>query len=133
MSAEPPQTRVLRQIVFGYTIDCFPGSLILGHHQLKRMIERAGFDVKVEMLPLTELPPNVDILIVPAELAEPSRQFASQCHVEILHDMANHPMYGDLIRQLEAGTAWSAARMVEPTSAEDGGQIMRYRGYERIE
>ncbi len=36
--------QVVRRIAFGYTIDAFPGMLIVACHQLKRKLERAGQD-----------------------------------------------------------------------------------------
>jgi mannitol-specific phosphotransferase system IIBC component len=125
--------RILRRIVFAYTVDFFPGMLILGHNQLKRMLARNGFDVKVSMAPLNDLPPDVDMVFVPPELAEAARQAVPHGRVEVLESPLNHPRYDALIRQLGEGIEWTAARVVEQASTEESGQMVRYRGYERIE
>lgn len=124
--------RVLKRIVFGYSVDCFPGTLIIGHNQLKRKLIRAGFDVTVSMAPLKDLPPDVDILFVPPELAEAARQVACHCQVEVLETFLNHPLYDTLINKLD-GTEWVARRLTEHPPEAESGQIVRYRGYERIE
>ncbi len=132
MAEEGVRPRILKRIVFGYSADCFPGQLIVGHNQLKRKLVRAGFDVTVSMAPLKDLPPDVDILFVPPELAEAARPAASHCQVEVLETFLNHPLYDALLKQLEEGRDWTAAKL-EPAPADESGQIVRYRGYERIE
>ncbi len=132
MAEEGVRPRILKRIVFGYSADCFPGQLIVGHNQLKRKLVRAGFDVTVSMAPLKDLPPDVDILFVPPELAEAARPAASHCQVEVLETFLNHPLYDALIKKLD-GTEWIARRLTDHPPAEESGQIVRYRGYERIE
>ena len=125
--------RILKRIVFGYTVDFFPGNLILGYNQLKRMLARAQFDVKVNLAPLNDLPPHTNIVFVPPELVETARRAAPSCQIEALASFLNDPHYDALIRQLEEGTEWTAAKIADQTSAEDSGEIVNYRGYERIE
>jgi mannitol-specific phosphotransferase system IIBC component len=126
--------RFVRRIVFGYTIDCFPGLLIVGCNQLKRKLERAGFVVTVSMEPLTALPVETDILIVPSELGELARQAASHSHIEVVDNFLNHPIYNTLIAQFNEGQVWTAARKEPNTQIPDEseGQIVTYQGYQRI-
>ncbi len=125
--------RVLKRIVFGYSVDSFSGLQIVGYNQFKRMLARAGFDIAVSLAPLNDLAPDVDILFVSPNLAEPARQAAPRSRVEVLENFVNHPIYERMIQQLTDGQEWTAARLSERRSAEDGGEIVRYRGYERIE
>ena len=124
--------RLVKRIVFGYTVDCFPGLLIVGCNQLKRKVQRAGFAIAVSMEPLTALPPDSDILCVPPELVALAQEVAPHCRIEALYNYLNHPAYNVLIEQLRAGHEWTAARLTERVTDADEGEIMTYRGYERI-
>lgn len=130
---EQTEPRHLRRIVFGYTVECFPGMLILGYNQLKRMLARAEFDVKVNLAPLNDLPADMDILFVPPELLESARCAASNARVDALEDYLNHPAYTALIQQISEGVAWTASRVTGKAKINENGLIVRYRGYERIE
>jgi mannitol-specific phosphotransferase system IIBC component len=121
----------VRRIVFGYDIDFFPGLLIVGCNQLKRKLERAGFDVRVGTFPLDHLPPDTDIIFVPSELDAMARKAAPQCRIESLDSLLNHPAYNQLVEQLERGTEWTAPPLAAHSDEE--GQIMQYRGYQRID
>ena len=122
----------LRRIAFGYTLDAFPGNLIVACHQLKRKLERAGFSVVVATCPLSALPPDTDIVFVPEALAEAARQAAPQCRIEVLDHLLNHPAYNALVAQLAEGGEWSAERLAAPADP-DAGEIQTYRGYERVD
>ena len=128
-SGDRPVT--VRRIVFGYDIDFFPGLLIVGCNQLKRKIARAGFDVAVGTFPLDGLPPDVDIIFVPSELAAAAQKMAPQCRIESLDSFLNHPAYNRLVEQLGQGVEWTARRKVPQN--DDEGQIVQYRGYQRID
>lgn len=130
---EQTEPRHLRRIVFGYTVECFPGMLILGYNQLKRMLARAEFDVKVNLAPLNDLPADTDILFVPPELLESARCAASNARVDALEDYLNHPAYTALIQQISEGVEWRACKITEQPASDQNTQIVRYRGYERIE
>ncbi len=132
MTAAPSSPRRLRRIAFGYTLDNFPGALIVGQHQLTRKLERAGFDVAVSFCPLNDLPADTDILIVAPELVPAACQAAPHSHVQIVENFINHPAYDELIEQLQAGKEWMAARLADRPVTE-GGKILHYRGYERID
>ena len=123
---------VIRRIVFGYTLDHFPSAIILGHNQLKRMLERAGFAIKVTMAPLTDLPPDVDILFVPPELEQAAQAILAPERIQVLEDMVNHPRYANLVQQLTERVTITAARQDEHAT-ENAGNIITYRGYQRVE
>ncbi|MBI5302221.1 MAG: hypothetical protein HY868_08795 [Chloroflexi bacterium] len=125
--------RTLLRVVFGYAVECFPGALILGYHQLKRMFVRAGFVVKVSMSPLSDLPPDTNLLLVPTALAEEARRGAFDCQIEVLEDFLNAPIYSTLIHQLTESIEWTAPKIVGQTTPNDDGEIVNYRGYERVE
>jgi mannitol-specific phosphotransferase system IIBC component len=130
--ADQGEPRLLRRIVFGYTVECFPGMLILGYNQLKRMLARGEFDVKINLAPLNDLPSDTDILFVPPELREPA-EHVTCVQVQVLEDYLNHPAYTALMQQLNDGVGWRACKIAEPPAPEQNSQSVRYRGYERIE
>jgi PTS system mannitol-specific IIC component len=123
--------RTLRRIVFAYSLDFFPGSLIIGCNQLRRKVERAGFDVAVSTYPIESLPADADFIFVPAELEIQTRAAAPEAVVEPLETLLNHPAYNRLIEQLEQGTHWTAPHRVDVPEAE--GKTVQYRGYQRID
>ncbi len=98
----PVQMQVLRseKIVFGFTLDVFPAMVIVGYEQMKHKVAEAGLNVQVQMLPLGDLPPQVNTLFVPAELADAARQAAPGARVIASPDMINLPAYDTLVREL---------------------------------
>jgi hypothetical protein len=109
-AAGPPiLARCVKTIVFGYTLDVFPGPLIIGYNQLKHKIEEAALGVSVKMLPLSDLPAEVDYLFVPLELAEAARQAAPHSRVEALDSFLNHPSYNTVVEELSVVPADQSA------------------------
>jgi mannitol-specific phosphotransferase system IIBC component len=128
-----PGPQLLRRIVFGYTVDCFPSQLILGHNRLKRMLERAGYNINVSMCPLDDIPLGADIVFVPKQLEEQAHRTAAHGQVRACEDFVNQPMYDDLIKLLGEGRKWTAPLIVQDSQDDSTGKIKRYRGYEQIE
>ncbi len=93
--------RDARKIVFGFTLDVFPGLLIVGYEQVKRKVAEEGLGVQVMMARLNDLPPNVHTLFVPLELEQAARQAAPDARVVALDDLVSHPMYDALIQELK--------------------------------
>jgi len=75
--------------------------LIIGYHQFKNKIADAGIQATVRMLPLGDLPPGVDVLFVPRELAAAAALAAPHSRIEVLDTFQNHPVYNSLVE------AWS--------------------------
>ncbi len=123
--------RVLRRVVVGYSVDYFPGALILAHHSLQAKLARAGYAVAVTLAPLHELPEGVDILLTPPELAEAARRAAPDALHVSLETHAHHPFYDRLMEELAAGEVWTAERLTERPAGQ--GEVMVYRGYERVD
>jgi hypothetical protein len=103
--AELHESEPEKRIVFGFTADVFPGQLILGYHQFKNKVTEAGIRATVSMLSLGDLPPALDVLFVPRELAEAAAAAAPYSRIVVLDIFQNHPVYNSLIEELshEAG------------------------------
>ena len=132
MSDSASSPRVVRRIVVGYAVDYFPGSLIIAHHTLQAKLARAGYAVAVTLAPLHDLPQEgVDILLAPPTLAEAARRAAPDAYHVSLETFAHHPFYDQLLEELAAGQVWTAERLSERPAGQ--GEIMVYRGYERVD
>ena len=88
-------------IIFGFTLEIFPGMLILGYEQLKHKVAEAGLNVQVRMLSLDALTANVHTLIVPMELDHLASQVAPQARVIALTEMVNAPVYDALVEEFK--------------------------------
>ena len=143
--AAPAQPRLVRRVVWAYEVGVLPVPWLMGYKRLKATLERAGFAIRVDMLPLTGLPDDVDLLFVPDELAETARQAAPSVQVTALEGRPEQTVFQALVDQLRAGTALAAPSAPPATSIpaaeEHGGAppeaprgtIVRYRGFERID
>jgi hypothetical protein len=67
---EEPTPRLIKKIAVAYDLNALPLTLIQSYNVLRRRIERAGFKIEAIMRPLTDLPPEVDVVFVPEERAE---------------------------------------------------------------
>ncbi|HZU07482.1 MAG TPA: hypothetical protein VFB73_16075 [Chloroflexota bacterium] len=133
--SDAPQPRVVRRIVWGYRVGELPVPWLMGYKRLKATLERAGFAIRVELLPLTELPPDVDLLFVPSELAEMARAAAPAARVIALAGRPEPAVFQALVDQLRAGTelaAPSPPEAAQPPTA-PRGVVVRYRGRMRID
>jgi hypothetical protein len=94
----------VRKVVFGFTLDVFPGFLIVGYWQMKHRVMEAGLQVEVKLARLDDLPPGTQILLVPTELAETARLAAPDCRVEVLTELVNVPIYDAVVEELKSGS-----------------------------
>ncbi len=103
--AEPEPPACGPKIAFGFTLDVFPGPLILGYNQVKHKLAEAGVHASVSLTALADLPADVDVVFVPPELAEAARLAAPHAHVEALDNFLNHPGYNALVQDLAQSQA----------------------------
>lgn len=128
----PITPKLIRRIGFGYALDFMPTNLIVGFNQLRKKLQQAQFRVMVLLVPLIDVPPDLDMLIVPKELEETACAAIPGLLPIVLDDFPNHPFYTELVKQLEQGTEIYALRGEEERT-ESGGIIEHYRGYDRID
>jgi hypothetical protein len=60
-------------IVCGYSDGMLPNPWFRAYKRVKRGMRRAAFNARVELLPITQLPSLVDLLVVPPSLEETAR------------------------------------------------------------
>ncbi len=130
---EAPAPRLVKKVVVAYELKALPLSLIQSFNVLRRKVERAGYQVEVALRPLTDLPPEVDVLFVAEELMESARSIAPEVRLAPLNAAVIHqPAYDDFLEKLNAGQELYATRpAAEPTGAPQK-VVVRYRGNERI-
>ena|SRR5438093_2327961 len=127
-----PEPRLIRTIGFGYALDFMPAPFLVGYNQLRRKVERAGLKVAVELVPLSDLPAELDILFVPAPLESTARNVWNAGPLIVLETYHNHPAYSQLVSRLQQGTEIYALPM-EPPPAPDEPIILHYRGIVRVD
>jgi len=57
-------------VVCGYRDGMLANSWFRAYRRLKRTVKLGGFKARVELAPVTDLPPNIDVLAVPPSLAD---------------------------------------------------------------
>ena len=128
----PPARKLIRLVGFGYALDFMPAPLLVGYNQLRRKVERAGLNVAIELVPLSDLPAELDILFVPAPLETTARSFWNAGPLIVLETYQNHPAYSELVSRLQQGSEIYALPM-EPPPAPDEPIILHYRGNVRVD
>ena len=126
------EPKLIRLVGFGYALDFMPAPLLVGFNQLRRKVERAGLNVAVELVPLTDLPDELDILFVPSQLESAARAAWNHGQLIVLETYMNHPAYSELVSRLQAGTEIYAGPAA-PTPPPDAPIIVHYRGNVRID
>ncbi len=129
---ESQKPRLIRKIGFGYALDFMPAALLVGFNQLAHKIKQAGFDIKVSLVPLNDLPPDLDLLFAPKELSDQAAKALPLERIVVLEEFVNQPIYTDLVKRLKEGREIFAAPQTAEENPEEG-YTARYRGYERID
>jgi mannitol-specific phosphotransferase system IIBC component len=126
------ERRLIRSIGFVYALDYMPAPLLVGYNQLRRKLERAKLNVMVELVPVNDLPADMDLLFVPTQLEPVVRGLRPSEHMVVLDSFLNHPAYAELIERLQDGMEWYALPLDAPPAPTEA-IILRYRGNVRID
>jgi hypothetical protein len=59
---------MVREIVCAFRRDELPAAQLAIYHRFERSTARAGFRIRVRLLPLEDLPEHVDVLVIAPEL-----------------------------------------------------------------
>jgi hypothetical protein len=73
--------RLVRTLVCSYSREELPTSWLRVFHRLEHAMARAGLRVDVRLFPLEDLPEDVDVLVVPPELADRARALRAHARV----------------------------------------------------
>ena len=132
---EAPTPRLVKKVAVAYDLNALPLTLIRNFSVLRRKLERAGFKIEVVMRPLTQLPPDVDVLFVPDVLVESARQAMPGARVMPLAlTEARPPAFDELLQQLDSGQELYALRVEGESDQPNAPRriVVRYRGHERL-
>lgn len=133
---ELPTPRLVKKVAVAYDLNALPPTLIRSFSVLRRKLERAGFQIEVVLCPLTQLPPDVDVLFVSDQLVESARQVKAEvCVMPLILSGTHQPAFDELLQQLDAGQTIYALRREETAGSSGAARrvIMRYRGHQRID
>ena len=131
MTEESPPARLVKKVVIGYDLNALPPSLIRSFTLLRKMLARKRFMIEVVLRPLSQLPPDTDVLFVPGELLEAAQQAASEAAWVAPLDAAktHQVVFDELVQRLEVGQEMYALPVEEQSGR---SVIVRYRGNQRI-
>jgi hypothetical protein len=131
----PPGPRLIKKVAVGYDLTALPPAIIRCFTLLRSKLERAGYTIEVGMRPVTDLPPDLDVLFVSGALAERARQALPGGEIKLLHLQSGQQVaFDEFLHELETGQKLGA----RPAAPGDGPsdsprrEIQRYRGHERI-
>ena len=123
--------RVARRIVCGYQRELLPTWWLQVHRWVKTRLERERALVQVDLLPVSDLPADVDLLIVAPEVLHGARENAPSVEcVAITPDDYPRQVTEILARLRDRG--WYAVE--DPSVSEvPKPRIVRHVGYERVD
>jgi mannitol-specific phosphotransferase system IIBC component len=124
-------TGLLKKIVFGYERK-LPASLVLGAGQLKSKIQETGLNVSVVYHPVSDLPEDVDVILVAKELVKTAQHYAPDAQIIPLKQFKDSLLYDELVTRLVEGVELKAEteHVTERTSE---SKTVKYRGYQIID
>lgn len=94
----------IRTIVCGYTVEELPVAWLRVFHRFEHAMSRARWRIRVRLFPIEELPDEVDILVVPPELAERAAAVRPDARIVVTTRERAAEAVDELLKQLEAGT-----------------------------
>ena len=130
-SAATEASIVPRRIVCGYDIELLPTWWLQVHRMVKARLEREGALVKVDLLPLTDLPENFDLLLVPPDALTIARDHAPRVECVAVTSDDYPRQVAEILAHLR-GRSWYS---VQESAEHDQPQpkIVRHLGYEKID
>lgn len=100
-SADAP---IIGTIVCGYSVEELPVAWLRVFHRFEHAVARARWRIRVRLFPIEELPDEVDILVVPPELAERSAALRPDVRIIVTTRERAANAVDALLKELEAGT-----------------------------
>lgn len=86
-----------------YACEAGVGSSLMGANQLKKLLKKAKLDVSVIHCPVSQLPPDVDVVVTHKGLADQARAKAPGVPVVTFQMFINDPALKALVETLSAG------------------------------
>jgi PTS system mannitol-specific IIC component len=99
MKAESKGGAPVKKIIFA--CDAGMGSSAMGATKLKKKLKEAGLDIAVQHSPVSEVPPNADIVICHVELKDRAAAACPGARLITITDFLGAPEYDTLIAELK--------------------------------
>jgi hypothetical protein len=127
-----PAPRLVRRIACGYRLGTLPGDWLQTWRRLDRLLARSGFKVRVVLEPLEELPADVDLLVVPPDLADVALSTVQPgVPIVVTTPAGAADDFAALVQRLEVGAELTAER-ADPAAPETPN-VVTYRGSVRLD
>ena len=124
MTAER-QPRMIRTVVCAFSKEELPADDVQVFRRFEAMMAKAGWDIRVRLEPIEELPERYDVLVVSPAL----RERAEKLETDALLIVTTRPNAGasadQLVKELERGDVLAATKR-DPNAP----KIVKRRGYE---
>ncbi len=96
-------SRLVRTIVCGYSREELPASWVQVFRRFERAVARAGLRVRVQLLPLEELPESIDVLVIAPHLLERAEALRTGARIVCATRQGAPAAVDELLRDLEGG------------------------------
>jgi len=123
---------MVRRIACGYRLGTLPGDWLQTWRRLDRLLARSELRVRVVLEPLENLPADVDLLVVPPELADAAPSAVQPGVPIVVTTPANAADdFAVLVARLEDGAELTAERV--DSAAPETPNVVTYRGSVRLD
>ena len=119
------ERQLVRTIVCAFVRAELPTPWLAIFHRFERVMQKAGYKIRVRLLPLEELPESFEVMVVPPELQEAAEALHMRARLIVTSRAGAPAAAAELLREIEEGVTLYAekVRPGDPT-------ITTYRGSE---
>jgi len=116
---------MVREIVCAFRRDELPAAQLAIYHRFERSTARAGFRIRVRLLPLEDLPEHVDVLVIAPELRAEAAAVVKDARLVVTTRPDAGEAANALLGEIAAGETLTAER-VQPGDP----KLVTHRGSE---
>lgn len=124
MTAEPRPARMVRTIVCAFK-DELPADDLQIFRRFEAMVARGGWDIRVRLEPIEQLPSQYDVLVVSPGLRERAEKLETDALLVVTTRAGAGPSADQLLKEIERGDILTAQKR-DPNAP----KIVKRRGYE---
>ena len=128
MSGQPTpgrEPRMIRTVVCAFSKEELPADDVQVFRRFEAMVAKAGWDIRVRLEPIEELPPQYDVLVVSPELRERAVKLETDALLIVTTRANAGPSVDQLLKEIERGDPITALKR-DPNAP----KIVTRRGYE---
>src|SRR5436309_11499266 len=116
---------MIRTVVCAFSRDELPADDLQVFRRFEHVMNKAGWDIRVRLEPIEELPESYEVLVVSPALRERAEKLASDALLIVTTRANAGPSADQLLRELERGDPITAQKR-DPNAP----KIVTRRGYE---